>query len=102
MKTASCWRGVLAGWICLALLGCGRRSEPGANPATAAPEAQSAALVTMNELVRDYVTKTKVIPKSVDELVTSGYLPNLPAAPPGKKFVMQLQPMGYSVVLADE
>lgn len=69
---------------------------------TADAQAASADLTAINEIVRDYVKQRKVIPKTMDELVTSGYLPSLPAAPPGTKFVIQLQPMGYRVVLESE
>ncbi len=56
----------------------------------------------LNMVVREYVTATKKIPRSLDELVTSGFVPALPAPPQGQRFVILLHPLGYQVVLQDQ
>jgi hypothetical protein len=61
----------------------------------------AADLEDINKLVRAYVQSTKVIPKTVDELVTRGFVRALPEPPPGKAFAIRLQPFGYRVVLVD-
>lgn len=90
--------------VCLGFLGCRKSSKPAEAQAapTADGQAPTANLNAINEMLRDYVQKKKVIPKDINELVTSGYAPSLPAAPPGKRYVIRLLPMGYTVDLADE
>ena len=58
-------------------------------------------LVALNELLRNYVRAKEHIPKDINELVTSGFVPSLPAPPSGKQFLIVLNPFGYEVILAD-
>ena len=45
----------------------------------------------LTQVLRRYSAETQRVPKSLDELVTAGYLPELPAAPAGKKYVFDQQ-----------
>lgn len=45
----------------------------------------------LTQAVRRYAAETRSVPKSLNELVTAGYLPELPAAPPGKHFFIDDQ-----------
>jgi hypothetical protein len=86
---------------CLCLWGCGKKSEPakvGDNPITAPVDylgavnkAQKSAVKTLGTVSLDQAIKTffeqeNRYPKSLDELVSSGTLPKLPAPPNGMKF----------------
>jgi hypothetical protein len=72
------------------------------NPTAGYDEARvKADLEDMNKLLRAYVQATKAIPKSVDELVSRGFVRALPSPPPGKAYAIQMQPFGYQVVLVD-
>ena len=89
--------------VCLGFVGCRKKAPEvpaGAMPGMA--EAPPVDLTAINAMLRDYVLKRKVIPKDINDLVTSGYAPSLPPPPRGKQYVIQLLPMGYTVVLADE
>jgi len=59
-------------------------------------------LDAVNQALRQYVRVKKVVPRDVQELVSSGFVPSLPSPPAGKKYVILLHPLGYSVVLADQ
>jgi hypothetical protein len=59
-------------------------------------------LVALNELLHKYVSLKKQVPKDINELVTSGFTPNLPTPPPGKRLLIVKNPFGYQVVLADD
>lgn len=88
----------------MTFLGCGKKGGSGGSQKGPLSDADSAStnLTAMNEILRDFVVKGKVIPKDINELVTSGFVPSLPTAPPGKKFAIQLLPMGYTVIVVDE
>ncbi len=104
MKFSTYLRQILVLAICLSFLGCGKKGGAGGNqkgPLSDA-EAGSTNLTAVNEILREFVLKGKVIPKDINELVTSGFVPSLPTAPPGKKFAIQLLPMGYTVIVVDE
>ena len=73
-------------------------SAPGAK-AQAKTEAD---LATLNTSLREYVKLKKVIPKDVNELVTSGFVSSLPSPPPGQKFAIVLHPLGYRVILINQ
>jgi hypothetical protein len=90
----------------LLVAGCGKKSDASASAESAPPEkAVSSETVnapaaevdlskTLNRLtqaVRRYAAEMRTAPKSLDELVAAGYLPEIPGAPPGKKFVIDDQ-----------
>ena len=83
-------------------------SEPatpalGSSAAGSKAEANTAAdLAALNTSLRDYVKLKKVIPKDVNELVTSGFVRSLPSPPPGQKFAIVLHPLGYQVILINQ
>ncbi len=59
-------------------------------------------LVALNQLLHKYVLWEKQVPRDMNELVTSGFVSNLPSPPPGKKLRIVLNPFGYEVVVADQ
>lgn len=67
-------------------------ARPVASPVAVQPVAVSAdasdALAVLTQAVRKYSAERRQVPKNLDEIVRAGYLQNLPAAPPGKKFVL--------------
>jgi hypothetical protein len=88
-------------------LGCGERpgstssSDPSAanaspssaldDPSVSAAhdEARMAALLgELTQTARRYGAEQRRVPKTLDELVASGYLERIPAAPPGKRFAI--------------
>ena len=95
---------VLVGLVCMICFGCGKKGGSGGSQKGPLSEAQSAAtnVTLMNDILHDFVVKQKVILKDINELVTSGFVPSLPTAPPGKKFAIQLLPINYTVVLENE
>jgi hypothetical protein len=86
----------------MAWFGCGKKTAstpPVAGEAAAASEGNSGAgagdqatlVATLNDLtqtVRKYAAERQRAPKSLDELVTDGYLTGIPQAPAGKKFAL--------------
>ena len=88
----------------LLLAGCGKENQPsksstsGGNPITApvdyigaVGQAQKSALKTtgkasLEQAINMFQAEKNRLPASLDELVTSGTLPKLPAAPNGMKF----------------
>ncbi len=69
-------------------VGCGKTSSSGPAKDGAAASAQETQLAELTQLVRRYAAEQRRAPKSLDELVTAGYLPQLPEAPAGKKFAI--------------
>jgi competence protein ComGC len=59
---------------------------------TAASEAKdpdtSAILTELTQKVRRYGLEQRQAPKNLEELVSKGYLPTVPKAPPGKRFAI--------------
>lgn len=87
--------------------GCGKREKAGSEnvqPTSPHPDAahDPVDLQALNQTLRDYVKLRKVVPRDLNELVTSGYVARLPTPPAGKKFAIALHPLGYSVVLVDD
>ncbi len=74
---------LLATWI-----GCGKNSSGGGAKDGAAASPQEAQLAELTQLVRRYAAEQRHAPKTLDELVTAGYLSQLPEAPAGKKFAI--------------
>jgi len=85
---------VLVGLLA-ACVGCGRTSSSGpttpesGSPAAATDEAQlTAALAELTQVVRRYAAEQRRAPKTLEELVTAGYLSQVPTPPPGKQFAI--------------
>jgi hypothetical protein len=92
------------------LSACGRKaaptaagSEPAASAASSAPAAKAPAteatesgasenlaktLERLTQTVRKFSAENRRVPASLQELVAVGYLPEVPAAPSGKKYVI--------------
>ena len=47
----------------------------------------SATLTRLTQTLRRFAAENRRVPKSLDELVSAGYLPELPTPPGGKRFV---------------
>jgi hypothetical protein len=97
--------------FCIALLlGCGKKPapvpevSPGGQPTAAAVSKLTGAarvaaaemdysktLDRLTQAARKYAAEMRTAPKSLDELVAAGYLPEAPVAPPGKKYVIDQQ-----------
>jgi hypothetical protein len=58
----------------------------------------SAILTELTQKVRRYGLEQRQVPKNLEELVSKGYLPAVPKAPPGKKFAIN---KNLEVYLAD-
>ncbi len=65
-----------------------------------AEKSPQASLEMLNELLKDWVLRKNQLPKDAEDFVTAKLLPRLPAAPPGKRFV--LDPQQRRFVLADQ
>jgi hypothetical protein len=62
---------------------------PERSAGTLAPQEDvSGVLSGLTQVVRKYAAEQRRVPKTLDELVAAGYLPSLPAAPAGNKFVI--------------
>lgn len=97
--------------VCLATVGCNRKKR-GAQAATPqfppeavqavieAEQSPQASLALLNETLKEWVLRRNQFPKDLNEFVTGGMLPRLPVAPPGKRFVMDVQQR--RVVLTDQ
>jgi hypothetical protein len=84
--------------LALLLAGCGKKASPpptsnAAQNSTAAPADGdvSATLTRLTQAVRKYAAENRRAPKSISEVVAAGYLQEMPAAPPGKQFVIDNQ-----------
>ena len=83
-------------------------ADAGATPPAAAEPAAPAGnaeadlaplLDQLTQTLRKYSAEKQRVPDSLDELVATGYLPSLPQAPAGKKFV--INPQRVEVILAN-
>ncbi len=63
-------------------------APPTAVQPIAVPADASAALSVLTQAVRKFSAERRQVPKNLNEVVNAGYIRNLPAAPPGKKFVL--------------
>jgi hypothetical protein len=61
------------------------------NTAAAAETDYSKTLDRLTQAVRKYAAETRSVPKSLNELVAAGYLPEIPTPPAGKQFVIDDQ-----------
>jgi hypothetical protein len=93
--------------LCLVFAGCGphasQKTAPQADlaensPTTAAPEQDlTAVLSELTQAVRKFSAEKRRVPASLDELVSAGYLAQLPASPVGKKFVIDQKELKVAV-----
>jgi hypothetical protein len=64
------------------------------------PEPDHTAMLSeLTQALRKFSAEKQRVPKSLQELVTAGYLPSVPAAPAGKRF--EINEKRVEVVLAD-
>ena len=95
----------------LVTAGCNRkkRAAPSAPPVftpeaiaqvAEAEKTPQASLELLNELLKNWVLRHANFPQDPQEFVTTGMVPRLPAAPPGKRFVIDAQQR--RVVLANQ
>ena len=76
--------------------GCGKKAESPTPPdvtrgAAASEEDQTQTLERLTQTVRKSAAETRSAPKSLNELVAAGYLPEAPTPPPGKQYVIDDQ-----------
>lgn len=96
---------VIGAALSLLLLGCGQSpsnppppSAAAAKTAEAPPEPDhAAALGEMTQALRKFSAEQRRVPASLNELVSGGYLKQLPSAPSGKTFA--IDPKSLTVVL---
>ena len=65
-------------------------AAPSTSPESVTTAAASATAAELTQLVRRYALDHRRMPKSLDELVSAGYLKSIPEAPPGKKFALDV------------
>ena len=81
---------------CIAFTACGKKpattpapqTSPSASTEGASESDTSKTLERLTQAVRKYSAETRSAPKSLNDLVAAGYLPEMPEAPPGKKYVI--------------
>lgn len=61
---------------------------------------QAATLGALTQAVRKYSAEKQRVPGNLNELVAAGYLKSIPAAPPGKSFV--INPKRVEVILVTQ
>lgn len=92
--------------------GCGRKKRVSpAGPPVFTPEAvqqiveaeksPQASLELLNDSLKDWLLRNSKYPKDLQEFVTVGVLPRLPAPPPGKRFAIDTQ-RACVVLVADQ
>ena len=80
----------------------GPSPTPNATPALVQPvQGDTGPLLDqLTQVLRKYSVENRQVPKSLDEVVSAGYLKEMPAAPAGKKFA--IEPRKVQVVLVDQ
>ncbi|MEW6304459.1 MAG: hypothetical protein AB1705_13360 [Verrucomicrobiota bacterium] len=63
-------------------------AAPSDNPEGLTPEPFNTAAHSLDQIVQQYIQDQRRNPKSFDEVVKAGYLPIVPVAPKGKKYVI--------------
>jgi hypothetical protein len=92
----------------LGTAGCGKKSaapppangSPAEMPAANAAADSSVDLAALTQTVRRYGMERQKAPQSLAEVVAAGYLKTMPAAPAGKKFV--IEPKRLEVILVNQ
>lgn len=67
-----------------------KSTEPTASAASAEID-YSKTLDRLTQAVRKYAAETRSAPKSLNEVAAAGYIPEVPAAPTGKQFIIDDQ-----------
>jgi hypothetical protein len=92
--------------LSLPFAGCGPRasqkeipqSDAETSSTAAAPEQDlTAVLSELTQAVRKFSAEQRRVPASLDDLVSAGYLTQLPTAPAGKKFVIDQKELRVAV-----
>jgi hypothetical protein len=92
--------------LCLLFTGCGPHASQNTTPQgdlaqkspRAAPEQDLTAILSeLTQAVRKFSAEQRRVPASLDELVSAGYLTQLPTAPAGKKFVIDQKELKVAV-----
>ncbi len=93
--------------IAVPLIGCGREGSPKKVPQAGRAETSSttngqeqdltAILSELTQAVRKYSADQRAVPRSLNELVSAGYLKQVPAAPAGKTFAIDARELKVSV-----
>lgn len=87
MLTNRCLRKTAAFALALALAvllsSCGKEAGTAAAPAATTPE-----LAELTKQLRRYSFEKRQLPKTVEELVSAGYIKAIPPAPGGKKYAI--------------
>jgi len=84
--------------LCLSI-GCGKKEDKPAPMPGVSAEVQTT-LTQLTDAARKYNLEKRQPPMSLQDVVAAGYLKEIPAAPPGKRFV--LNPRLVVVTLADQ
>jgi hypothetical protein len=90
---------IVGAFLLVALVACSKNSSensidssaPKTQSAEPAEVDRSATLNQLTQALRKFAAEQRRVPKDLNELVTAGYLPELPAAPAGKKYVFDDQ-----------
>jgi len=85
--------------LCLAT-GCGKKDENKSAPMPGVSAEVQTTLTQLTDAARKYNLEKRQPPMSLQDVVAAGYLKEIPAAPPGKRFV--LNPRQVVVTLADQ
>ena len=80
--------------------GCGKKETNAPAPMPGVSAEVQATLTQLTDAARKYNVEKRQPPMSLQDVVAAGYLKEIPAAPPGKKFV--LNPRLVVVTLADQ
>lgn len=102
---SAAWSVVLLGMLCLSLTcpGCGKKAaaERTVSSGNLLKADGQVDLEAFTLLLHRYVEHVNKVPAQVNEMVTSGFVPSLPAPPPGKRWVIERGAMDYRVIMVD-
>ena len=70
---------------------------PNVEPVTVSEADSSVMLAQLTGIVRRYAMEHRRVPQWLDEVAAAGYLSGLPAAPAGKKFVIDRKTLQVSL-----
>lgn len=99
-------RALLLGILCLSMAcpGCGKKSameQPVSSGNLLKADGQ-VDLEAFTLLLHRYVEHVNKVPTDVNEMVTRGFVPSLPAPPPGKRWAIERGAMDYRVIVVDK
>lgn len=94
------------GMVCLSVVfsGCSKKPtvEPPVSSANLLKADGQVDLQAFTLLLHRYVERVNKVPADVNEMVSSGFVPSLPEAPPGKRWVIKRGAMDFQVIVADK